>query len=194
MKKYIFLVLMICSTSAFAQRYAIGLKGGINFSNFTGGNFGTVKKNALTGFYGGGFVNFGLGDNVSIQPEVLISTQGASIDSTLGGSNNWKLTYINVPIMVKLKTDRGFYVEAGPQAGFKISSSVPNQTINDFAKGLDLSIGAGLGYDGKSGFGIGVRYMAGLTTVGNFNASQGIDPDFRNSVVQAGLSFKLGGK
>ncbi len=192
MKKLFFISLLAITSSTYAQKVAVGLKGGANFTNFTGGDFSSVKKETLVGFYAGAYLNFGIGKNLSIQPEALISTQGAKI--TDSAKENYKLTYITVPVMVKFKTNSGFYVEAGPQVGFKISESIPNQTIKDFAKGLDLSIGAGLGYQAPGGFGIGARYMAGLSKVGDFDASTGVNPDFKNSVIQVGISFTLGGK
>ena len=54
------------------------------------------------GFHGGGFLNFSLGA-LSLQPEVLISTQGARIDS-VNGSYDWKVTYAQFPLC--LNTDR----------------------------------------------------------------------------------------
>ena len=92
--------------------------------------------------------------------------------------------------MVKFNTG-GFYLEAGPQVGFKISEDIGESTINDFAKDLDLAAGAGLGFQ-AGGIGIGARYLVGLSKVGDFDASAGIDPDFKNSTIQLGISFRLG--
>ena len=168
----------------------MGLKAGANISNFTGGDFSEVKKKSLVGFYGGAFLNFWLGNNFSIQPEALISTQGAKIEED-GATRNYKLSYITIPVMAKYKSNGGFYVEAGPQVGFKISESIPDQTVETFAKNLDLSIGAGVGFQSASGFGIGARYLAGLSKVGDFDPAIG-NPDFKNSVIQIGVSFTLG--
>lgn len=95
--------------------------------------------------------------------------------------------------MLKYKSNGGFYVEAGPQVGFKLGENIPDQTVGKFAKNLDPSIGAGLGYQSAMGFGIGARYLAGLSKVGDFDASTGVDPNFKNSVIQIGISFTLGG-
>jgi hypothetical protein len=186
MKKLLFVSLLAVCFSAKAQHFSAGLKAGANISNFTGGDFSEVKKKSLVGFYGGAFLNFWLGNNFSIQPEALISTQGAKIEG-----DGYKLSYITIPVMAKYKSNGGFYVEAGPQVGFKISESIPDQTIKTFAKNLDLSIGAGLGFQSASGFGIGVRYLAGLSKVGDFDPAIA-NPDFKNSVIQIGVSFTLG--
>ncbi|MEN9570931.1 MAG: hypothetical protein RL172_2162 [Bacteroidota bacterium] len=189
MKKLFFLALITVSVTAKAQVLSIGLKAGANISNFTGTPVENVSKKALVGFYGGAFFNIWIAKTFSIQPEALISTQGAKIENA-GQSENLKLTYLSVPVMLKFRSMGGFYFEAGPQFGFKISD---NNDDEDFDyKGLDLAAGVGLGYHGKGGFGIGARYLAGLSKVGDFDPGEGINPDFKNSVIQVGVFFTLG--
>lgn len=190
MKKLLFVSFIAIGLSANAQKFSVGLKAGANISNFTGGDFSDVNKKALIGFYGGAYLNFWLGNNFTIQPEALISTQGAKVEDA-GNTESYKLTYINVPVMFKYKTTGGFYVEAGPQVGFKISESVPDQSIDNFAKNLDLSIAGGLGFQTGGGFGVGARYIAGVSKVGDFDASVA-NPDFKNGVIQVGISYTLG--
>ncbi len=193
MKKTIFVSLTcMVSTILFAQNFTAGVKAGANISNFTGGDFEGVEKKALVGFHGGGFLSFSLGA-IYLQPEVLISTQGARIDS-VHGSYDWKVTYAAVPVMFKYRSPGGFYLEAGPQFSFKLSDNVENQSIENFANDLDLSAGAGLGWQTKGGLGIGARYLVGISKVGDFDISEsnGISPDFKNSVLQVGLSLALG--
>src|SRR5689334_13006891 len=88
-----------------AQGLTGGLKAGANITNFNGGNFDAVKKKAIVGFHAGGWLNFSLGA-VSLQPELLISTQGARIDS-VNGHYDWKVTYASVPVMLKYRTSSG---------------------------------------------------------------------------------------
>ena len=85
----------------------------------------------------------------------------------------------------------GFFIEAGPQFSFKLSEDVPNSSIDDFAKGLDLALGAGLGYHGKSGFGIGGRYLAGVSKVGDYSSTAARNPDFKNSSAQIYIFLSL---
>lgn len=188
MKKIFLALLLLAGTTGFAQHITGGFKAGVNITNFTGGDFEAVKKKANVGFHGGGFLNIAFG-SLSIQPEALISTQGAKIDS-VNGSYDWKLTYITVPVMLKYRMSGGFYLEAGPQFGFKISEDIGNSTINDFANDLDLSLGAGLGFQTKGGLGIGARYVAGLSKVGDYEGGN-INPDFKNSVIQVGIFITL---
>ena len=189
MPKYLVIIAMLFSTIVSAQKFQFGAKAGINVSNFTGGDFDDVEKKALVGFHGGLYLRFDLA-NLSIQPVAMISTQGAKIDS-VSGSYNWKLTYINVPVMVQYRFAGGIYIEAGPQVGFKIDDNIPNQTIDEFINGLDFSIAGGLGYRTKGGLGVGARYTAGVSKLGDFELSTGIDPDFKNGVLQFSLYIPL---
>lgn len=189
MRKIIPLLLVFfVITEANAQNFSGGIKAGVNITNFSGGSFDNVDKKALIGFHAGGFLNFRLGA-ISIQPEVLVSTAGAKFENA---DSSFKLVYLSVPVMLKYRTTGGFYLEAGPQIGFKLSEDVGNETVNDFAKNLDLAIAVGLGFQTKSGLGIGARYIAGLSKVGDFEPSAGFNPDFKNSVIQVGISFPIG--
>ena len=186
MKKIIIAACLLASTAVYSQNISGGIKGGVNITNFTGGNMSDLKNEALVGFYAGGYLNFGLGA-VAIQPELLLATAGAKFETA---ADDIKLTYISVPVMVQFKPATGFYLELGPRVSFKVSEDIGDTQIDDFAKGLDLSAAAGLGFNlGK--LGIGARYIAGLSKVGDFD-SNSIDPDFKNSAVQIGIRLRLG--
>ena len=193
MKKVLFVsAACLLSTILIAQNITGGVKAGVNITNFTGGDFESVDKKALVGFHAGGFLSFSLGA-LYLQPEALISTQGARIDSA-NGSYDWQITYAAVPVMLKYRSAGGFYLEAGPQFSFKISDNVENQSIENFMNDLDQSAGFGLGWHTKGGLGLGARYLVGISKVGDFDPSEGsgINPDFKNSVVQIGASLVLG--
>ena len=182
------LLFAVFSTAAFSQGFSFGPKVGVNVSNYTGGD---IESDALVGFHLGGLLNFGIGKVFSIQPEVLFSTQGAKITRNTEASD-YKTTYLAVPVMFKFRTNGGFYFEFGPQASFRTGEDVPDQTIDQFAKNLDLAAGAGIGYQAGFGLGIGARYLAGLTKVGNFPSNAGnLDPDFKNSVIQVSLFWAI---
>jgi hypothetical protein len=186
MKKLIFTPMLFIVATIYAQNFQPGLKAGVNISNFTGGDFGTIENNALVGFHGGGFIRFIIG-HFAIQPEVLFSSQGAKLKNA-GTESNFKISYVNIPVMLQYETEGGFYLEAGPQVGFKISEDVPDSTIGDFAKSSDASIALGLGYHSKMGLGIGGRYTVGVSKVGDFDAGA-ISPDFKQGVIQISLFY-----
>lgn len=193
MKKFltVLLVSVVAAGSSYAQTFQLGLKAGANVSNFTG-DFRQIDKKALIGFHVGGMFNMQFGSNFSVQPEVIFSNQGAKLELINGDKEDYKVSYINVPVMLKFKTNGGFYIELGPQAGFKVSENTENTSIQNFAKDLDLSGAVGIGYHGNSGFGIGARYLAGFSKVRDFDTQNlDVDPDFKNSVLQVSLFFTL---
>lgn len=189
MKKIIILPAILLSTIAFSQ-ISLGLKAGANISNFTG-EFGPIEKQAKVGFHAGGLVHISFGHLV-LQPELLFSTQGAKL-KYLNTETDFEVSYLNIPVMLKWETDGGFYLEGGPQAGFKISENVPDSISSDFVKGGDFSIGLGLGFHSKKGFGIGGRYVVGISKIGEFDSGN-IDPDFKNAVIQFSIFYTFLGK
>jgi hypothetical protein len=186
MKKTIIFPFLLLTTWAFGQ-LSFGLKGGVNISNFSGGDFSNVEKSAITTFHAGVLVHLGIAQHLVLEPELVYSEQGAKLKSA-GSEHDFKIGYINVPIMLQYETDGGFYVEAGPQFGFKASESLPDSFKQDFAKSTDVAIGLGLGFHTKGGFGIGGRYNVGISKVGDFDASN-INPDFKNAVIQISLFY-----
>lgn len=180
-------ILLLCIQSAAAQHFQFGIKGGVNISNFTGGDFEDIEKESLVGAHAGGLVRFRFGETLALQPEVLFSSQGAKLKSAVDEFDA-RISYINIPVLVQFHTTGGFFFEGGPQVGFKVSEDVPDQTIEDFAESSDLSLALGLGYQTRSGIGFSGRYTIGLSKVGDFDPAT-LDPDFKNGVIQLGLFF-----
>ncbi|MDR3711226.1 MAG: porin family protein [Puia sp.] len=193
MKKLILICCVLVSARSFSQgfvqglmqRIHFGLKAGANYSNYTQENF---SSDGLVGFHAGALLDFQLTKNLFIQEEFLFSSQGAKIKGDLFESQNVKVNYFTVPFLLKYRTNPGLYIEAGPQVGMRTSENIGSTPIGEFAKKLDLSAVGGLGFQSKSGFGIGVRYVAGLSKVGDFQLSDE-KPDFRNSVIQASVFY-----
>lgn len=177
------------STAAFAQKFEIGAKAGANISNFTGtDNWQNVKTKSLVGYHFGGFISFFMGNNFAVQPEVLFSSQGAKFESA-AQTTNQKIYYVNIPVLLKFRTAGGFFIEAGPQIGFKTGQSSSN--TDSLAKSSDFSVAGGLGYHSRTGLGLGVRYTAGISKTGDFTATNGINPDYKNGVLQLSVFYTL---
>jgi hypothetical protein len=188
MRRILLIITMtVLSTAAFSQTVSIGPKVGLNISNYTGGN---IESDALVGFHLGGILNLGIGKTFSLQPEVLFSTQGAKVKSN-AQAKDFKTTYVAVPVMAKFRSAGGLYFEVGPQVSFRTSEDIPDQTIDQFSKNLDISAGVGVGYQAGFGLGLGARYLAGISKVGDFNKTAALNPDFKNSVIQVSLFFAI---
>lgn len=193
MKKLMLICCVLVSTQCFSQsfmqgvkqRLSFGIKAGANYSNYANADF---KTDALLGFHAGALVGFKLTKNLSIQEEFLFSSQGAKVKGDLFGKENIKVNYITVPFLLKYRTNSGLYIEAGPQVGMRASEDIGKTQIGEFAKKLDLSAAGGIGFQTKSGFGFGARYVAGLSKVGDFQLSN-VKTDFRSSVIQASVFY-----
>lgn len=188
MRKLFFASILLLLLQSASAQLQMGIKAGANISNFTGGDFENVEKEALVGVYGGAYLRFRFFDFLALQPELLFSNQGAKLKSATEEFDA-KINYVNIPVMVQFYFGN-FYLEAGPQVGFKVSEDIPDQTIEDFAKSSDFSAAFGLGYESKIGLGISGRYTAGISKVGDFDSGN-IDPDFKNGVIQIGLFYTL---
>lgn len=188
MLKHLFAVVLLFFLQTASAQLQLGLKAGANFSNFTGGDFKNLEKEALTRPYAGAYVRWRFANNLGLQPEALFSVQGAKLKS---GTEEFdaEISYLNIPIMVQYHFGN-LYIEAGPQVGFKLDEDAPDQATGDFAKSNDVAAALGLGFETNLGLGINARYTLGLSSVGDFD-SPDYDSDFKNGVFQLGLFYTL---
>jgi len=162
-KTRITVLLLLCclgSTATFAQNrkgsgFTFGLKGGVNLSQLTMGDFLTTRYDAngnpflkyngqevrdniqesldsRTGFAGGVYMRFGR--NLYVQPEVLLSTKGGAFDIIQNDGDipmkqqvNVRFSSIDVPILIGLKGGP-FRINAGPMVSFRVGD---NQKLRD---------------------------------------------------------------
>ena len=199
MKKTIFTLALLAGLSDAAQaqhsNVSLGLKAGGAYSSFVGAQSGNAS--GLLGFQVGAFANLGLSDMVALQPEVLYSQKGAKATSILGDYST-RLQYIDVPLAIHVNAD-GLFFEAGPQIGFLLAADNKYGAFSNDVKStfddIDFGYLAGLGYQRKTGPGIGLRYNGGFTnlpkavTVGGTTFQSNI----RNSVFQLYLTYSFGG-
>ena len=194
MKKLILLVAIALFTfNVNAQGVDFGVKAGVNFATIGGDE--TDDLGSRTSFHFGVTAGIAVSDNFSVQPELVYSAQGASIDYGGGEEGDLKLDYLNLPIMAQFQVADGFSIEVGPQFGFLLSAKADDgddeQDIKDFVKGLDLAAGIGVNYAMASGLNFGARYNLGLS---NINDGEGSD-DFKNqnNVIQVSVGYRFGG-
>ena len=160
---------LLC-TFSFAQHMPkLGVKAGLNVA--------TIKWNtdmdSRLGFHGGLVGHIHLSPNIALQPEVLYSAEGAK-QSTSMGEVTWKNDYINIPLMLQYMFNNGFRIEAGPQLGLLLDAKstaegFPDDNTEDVFKSTNVGLGFGLNYLSYSGFGIGGRYVLGLSKINELN-------------------------
>lgn len=182
-----------------------GIKGGVNFSNVISDNID--DKNVLTSFNAGIYGNFQIGDILSIQPEILYSRKGGELtydNAFASGATQFKLNYIEVPLLFKVNITDSFSVHAGPYFAYLVDAQVSNNAngdafdfednySNDDFNKFDVGISAGIGFDFNS-VGIGARYNYGLSTIGKEREIAGTSytiPDGNNSNISLYVSYKL---
>lgn len=130
MKKLIFAAVALLTISATqAQKRAtarFGLKGGLNVSTLAGDG---VDATPAIGGHIGGLVDIKIANKFSIQPELLLSLQGAKSEYsyTTGGysyssEDKIALTYLNFPVIAKFWVLPNLSLEAGPQIGILVSA------------------------------------------------------------------------
>lgn len=193
MKKVLLVCLVLIATKSFSQSFMsgiakkleFGLKAGVNASNFTNASFPT---DPLIGFHGGATVAFKITNNFLIQEDFLFSMQGAKIKGGSLDVQDLKLYYVSVPILLKYRTNTGFFIEAGAQTGMKVKEDVAGEQSGDVFKKVDVAAVGGIGYQSKIGLGIGARYVYGLSKVGDFKTA-GFNNDFKNNNIQASIFY-----
>ncbi|HET8838581.1 MAG TPA: porin family protein [Flavobacteriaceae bacterium] len=168
-----------------------GVKAGANFATITGDDFESPESR--TAFHAGVLAELPVNERFSIQPEILYSAQGFSADGTFGGVDytaEYKMDYIQVPILAKIYLVNGLNFQVGPQVGFRINESVEFDTdlgessedFNSEENDIDFGVAAGLEYKFDGGFFIQGRYNYGFSEIYE-------DTDAHNSVIQAGIGF-----
>ncbi len=189
------------------KEQAFGIKVGMNMAN-TSSSFQTavgasdpkMKAGLLLGIYS----QFQLSQGLRFQPELLYSAEGSIIEGPIGASSTMtvlfrnRINYLNIPLMLQFTKGSGFYFEAGPQIGFRLSakskfenpttSGSGPSTVTDYksaTKGTAFSLGAGAGYEMGNGLGIGLRYMLGLTDIWETSAS------LKSNVLSVSLMYRF---
>ncbi|SHG85478.1 porin family protein [Flavobacterium defluvii] len=191
MKKVILTTIAVLAFGfANAQQTRFGVKGGLNITNFSGDN----DSNALIGFQVGGFAEIKVIERLSIQPELLFSAQGASFDA-IGNNNDidYRLNYINIPVLAKFYITKQFSVEGGPQLGFLVSAKRDGNDVKDAYKSTDLGFNFGAGYNFTDNFSVGIRYTVGLSNVRDYdtdNIDDYIDSP-KNSVLALTAAYRF---
>ncbi|RPD46664.1 MULTISPECIES: porin family protein [Chitinophagaceae] len=187
-----------------------GIKAGINSARLEIKDAGSansgMNNNAKTSLHAGFFYNIPVAGAFRIQPEILYNIQGsktspmASADPNLAGLNEFDFHYVSVPLMLQLASPSGFMIEAGPQFSYLSSANADrnaggevNLKDRDYVKKTDFSLAGGVGYLSRIGLGVNARYVYGFTNVwNNEDSPSSANMDFRNRVLQVGLTYHFG--
>lgn len=182
-----------------------GVKGGVSFSNIY---VDEVDDNdVLTGFNTGFYATIPIGGLLSIQPEILYSRKGGELvynNAFISGKSQFRLNYIEVPLLIKVNITDHLNVHAGPYFAYLIDARLnndaqgsafdfKNQYDNDDFNKFDSGISGGIELE-FSRIGFGVRYNYGVTSIGkerDFAGTTYIIPDGKNSNLSLYATLKL---
>ena len=182
MRKMYFLVILsvLGISTTQAQMLKFGVKGGVNFANYTGGDVAGYDFKTITNYHAGLVMELKIFENFALQPELLYSTQGAELKG-LGEQFKNELGYISIPLLAKFYlSSNKLSLELGPQASVLVSerSTVDTGDSNTF----DFAVAGGLSYKITKGLFLSGRYAAGLTEPKR-------DADVKNSVIQFAVGY-----
>jgi hypothetical protein len=217
----LFLIFALLSLTTHAQTVQYGVKAGLGFSELmtsdhpttiVDGNTQTMRYYPITTFTGGVFASILFGRKWSLQPELVYSLQGATgrpeQDYYVTATEDYRLTYLNIPVLVKYKLPMAFFVETGPQLGLLLSAkanetlvgstSTVNYDIKSDMKSTDLSWVFGVGYCSPFNIGFDLRYNLGLANINEATEGSTTAPipagTLKNSVFQLGVFYIFGKK
>lgn len=204
--------LLFSATFSLAQETDFGLKAGINFSTLSGDSTKNYEGrdtsvDSKTGFYFGGFMQYELYDKFAVQPELLISYQGANIEIRrwegipVEAEGDVAMPYILLPVMLQYEPMADLIIEIGPQIGYNLSKEIKvkgkvelnDETINleerikDVAL-FDFSLAAGLGYEFMDDFTAKLRFAQGLNSLDQRD-TDGFD--LYNRVFSLGVEYEF---
>lgn len=191
---------MLCTISK-AQEINYGFKVGGNLSNLSGDypndpdpEISSDNKSIL-GVNLGFFLEYGLSRNFSIQPELLLSTQGSNFEikeeyfddftnqterASLTQTTN--LTYINLPVMFKYHINDKIDIEFGPQIGYVIGAKTNFDYEDENYPEDNESITIDLLSDGSATFlGERIEWRGTLNRL-DYGLNLGVSYDFTNKL------------
>ncbi|MBD0331113.1 MAG: PorT family protein [Chitinophagaceae bacterium] len=197
MKKLcLFVATILFNIHLFAQAGAnFGIKAGLNIANLNieNSNYNDFTTDSRIGFHTGLLAHVHLTPEWALQPEVVYSQEGAKLKFNLSGQDvevKTKLDYINIPVAIQYMFHNGFRIEAVPQLGVMINSKYEDDDgteddADDDFKSTNFSVGPGIGYLTYSGFGVGARYMFGISKIGEGSS------DVRGNTFSLSLFYML---
>lgn len=167
-----------------AQDVNFGAKAGLNVSTLPPG-----FTESRTSFHLGAVAEIVIGDNFSLQPELLYSGQGSKDQDDSDDNEIYRVDYLSIPILAKYYVTDALSVEGGPQLGFLLSAEAEDNgetvDIKDTTKSTDFGFALGAGYKLESGLNFGLRYFFGSDV-------NDIDEDadeFKNRVFQLSIGY-----
>ena len=212
MKKQIVIllaILLIGKLNDSQAQFTLGIRGGVNFSQLKTDSQQSVGVNikqsldTKTGYVGGIFAR--IGTKIFIQPELIFSAKGGSINvlpqnGTTTQTVAIEYNNLDVPLLLGFKFGP-LRLNAGPVASFKISDKGLDDELKKYASNVGESFkNASYGYQAGAGVDIGsfcldLRYEGSLSDIssGDFkdNLMNKVNFSQKSNLWQVTLGLKL---
>lgn len=191
MKKLILGLAIFGGLNVAQAQIDLGVKGGLNFPTLSNYNSSKFRVD----YFLGGYANYKVTDQISFQPELLYSKQGAGIKTNDNTKAKVVTHNINIPLMARYEIMEGLNVEFGPQLGFLVSAKekidngktdIKTKLTDDF-KTFDFGLNLGAGYKVTDEIEVNARITKGLTNIND-------NPNLRNTsntYFSIGVAYKL---
>ncbi|MGE0561430.1 MAG: porin family protein [Flavobacteriales bacterium] len=172
----LFTLLTVKSQSIFRW----GLVGGINASKIVSDS----KSKSLNGYHGGLIAEIKTPTSIGFEIDALMSSKGTRMEGLNSNLEtallDYKLNYLDFPVLVKKYFLTVINVQAGPQFSYLLSADYDGTDMKSNLNEFDLALVAGLGIDVKVAK-ASIRYNYGVTEIGK--------GDGYNSVLQITLGI-----
>lgn len=179
-------MLLVLTLGAQAQRaVAYGLKGGLTVATIGGKDVDDSDLRA--GYHLGAVLVTRLVPGVYLQPELLVSQQGAGKPDNADDKLN--LLYLQLPVMAKVMFGKSVNLQFGPYVGVLLNAEVGDADVKDAYKTFDAGLGIGLGYVYESWLTLDARYLYGFSKIWEDEVLGEIDAG--NRQVQVSVGFLL---
>ncbi|WP_231940454.1 porin family protein [Filimonas lacunae] len=170
-----------------AQYFGFGVKAGMNYSSYSNGLMG-YQPNVFG--HAGSITYFGINRHLGIQLELEFARHGGKVP--VGEYKlDVKQNYFSVPLLLKYKTQSGFFINGGPQFNIRVSQYIMNYKLPLGSSSIEMSLAGGIGYRMTPGCGIEARYIKGITNTGQYLKDNANLVNFKTNVFQVSLFWLL---
>lgn len=195
MKKVIFAFafLFAISSSAFAQSFQLGIKGGLNFSKLKSDDGSFLSSSNKIGYQVGLYTRFG--GLIHLQPELYLTGKTSEAEVELNGNrftSDVNFTNLDLPVLVGTRIgvgNVGVRLQAGPLFSFVVDKSVGDalkDVINpDSYKNTAVQFVGGIGVDLGNLRG-DLRYEGSMSSI-----TKDSSPEQKVGVFSIGIGYRL---
>jgi len=122
-----------------------------------------VNYRPVAGAVAGIYVPIWVGNRVEIQPELLLSLQGAARDLPDGERSTMRSLHASMPVSLKIFLNRTVNLQAGVQGSYLLLAKAEGKDITDKLSPLDMGLNVGVGIGSANGIDLTLRYFSGLS-------------------------------